>query len=81
MLTLLISIELFKLMSKLMSLAQIFCDTRDHFRDRLTQEKTAWIQALSQGESPQLSAEVSAYLNKIENSWEKRLAVSFNLDL
>jgi hypothetical protein len=65
-----------QLMSKLMSTAQVFCETRVHFRNQLSKETAASQDATSHNGSSKVSEEVLAYLSKIESSWERRLSVS-----
>jgi hypothetical protein len=67
-------------MSKLMSTAQVFCETRVHFGNQLAKEKAARQKAKEDGDTsvPKVSDEVMSYLNKIETSWERRLSVSLD---
>lgn len=60
-------------MSKLMSVAVIFCENRVRFRDQLFMERES---AQDGQNAPKLHEEVSSFLSRIEAHWEKRLRVS-----
>ena len=67
-----------EMMSKLMSVAIIFCDNRVRFRDQLHMERANWqkdlLESPHQMEAPKMSEDVLAFLKRIEGHWEKRLS-------
>ncbi|PWN36395.1 uncharacterized protein FA14DRAFT_135138 [Meira miltonrushii] len=67
-----------EMMSKLMSVAIIFCDNRVRFRDQLHMERANWqkdlLESPHQIEAPKMSEDVLSFLKRIEGHWEKRLS-------